>query len=436
MRPGRRYLTLAGGFLAAAAAALFGAAPASAQAQPELKICYMSHPIHTASVAIFEKWAKAHNVRLTKTPMSYAIFMPKVTQMLTSGTYDQCDLIWHNDDWGQVWEKYVAPVDDVKGLDTVLKQPLDAFWNSEGKLTAVPMAHTVGTFFYRKDLLAESDLPKTLDDLVKIGQKFQKEGKVKWGYVGGMKFNDSWFSLWWSMWNNGCDIFEPAYERDNKKLAANGWKPMLAAPCHQQIVEFWWDALKKHKISPEAMTSYGRNEANAIFMAGDALITVADSTFWGDFNDPKKSKVAGKVGMARFPIGPGRTKPISWTDIWAWAIPKSVTPERQKLAKEMLGAMLLDEQGQVEMWNKTGGPPPNTKLWPTLAKGDEVWRALNVAVFDNEHVHAAYYMATWPAVHKVYSDVVIKALSGSREDIPKVLSEGVKSVHDAAVGAN
>ena len=40
----------------------------------------------------------------------------------------------------------------------------------------------------------------------------------------------------------------------------------MAEPCQQEIVEFWWDALHEHNISPPGMTSYGRDEANAIFM--------------------------------------------------------------------------------------------------------------------------------------------------------------------------
>ena len=52
------------------------------------------------------------------------------------------------------------------------------------------------------------------------------------------------------------------------------------------------------------MPAYDRNEANAIFMAGDAAFTVADSLWWGTFNDPAKSKIAGKVAAARFPLGP------------------------------------------------------------------------------------------------------------------------------------
>ena len=119
--------------------------------------------------------------------------------------------------------------------------------------------------------------------------------------------NNTWFSLWWTMWNNQCDILKPIYARSVKEWAAENWTPIIDQPCHREIVEYWWDALHKAKISPAAMTTYGRNEANAIFEAGDAAFTVADSTFWGEFNDKNKSLVAGKVGMAKFPYGPRRT---------------------------------------------------------------------------------------------------------------------------------
>ena len=101
--------------------------------------------------------------------------------------------------------------------------------------------------------------------------------------------------------------------------------------------------------------------------------------------------------------------------------------ERKKLAKEMLSAMMSDEAGQIEMWKKTGGPPPNVKLWPKLASDDKDFASLKHAVFDQTPItHSAYYFAEWPAVHKAYSDMAIAALSGKREDIPKVLAEHVE----------
>jgi len=415
-----------------AALGLAAALPTAAEAQVELKVGYMKHPIQDASLDMMEKWAKANNVKFTRVPMAYNVFQEKVTATLTTQG-DQFDLIWHNDDWGQLWEKWLEPTDDVKGMETVDKWPLDAFWSAEKKMTVVPMVHTVGTFFYRSDLLKPNEVPKTWAELVSVSQKLQKEGKVKWGYVGGMAMNNTWFAQWWTMWTNNCDIFYPLLERDNAKLKAGGFKSALADPCHKEVVEFWWDALHKHKISPAAMTSYGRNEANAIFMSGEAAFTLVDSTHWGEFNDPARSKIVGKIGMAPFPMGPRAKAHTSWNEIWGWGIPKGSPAEKKKLTKQMLAGMLADEAGQIEQWKKTGGPPPNVKVWDKIAAQDPVFKQLKHAVFDQKPItHSAYYFAQWPAVHKAYSDATVKALSGKREDIGKVLEEGAPLVTRAA----
>src|SRR5712691_9758086 len=163
----------------------------SSAEERELKVGYMKNPIQDASLDIMEKWAKAHGVKLTRVPMAYSVFMEKVTTTLTSGA-DQFDIIWHNDDWGQLWKKWLETTDDVKGIENSDQWPLLAFWNDDKKLTTVPMAHTVGTFFYRKDLVKEEEVPKTFAELVTASQRLQKEGKVKWGYVGGMSMNNTW----------------------------------------------------------------------------------------------------------------------------------------------------------------------------------------------------------------------------------------------------
>jgi multiple sugar transport system substrate-binding protein len=152
----------------------------AALAQTELKVGYMKHPIHEASVAIMEKWAEDNDVTLVKIPMAYDVFQEKVTASLTSGG-DQFDVIWHNDDWGQLWKKWVEPTDDIPGMDKVAESPLDAFINDDGKVSVVPMAHTVGTFFYRTDLIGEDEVPTTFDELVETSKRLQEEGKVKWG---------------------------------------------------------------------------------------------------------------------------------------------------------------------------------------------------------------------------------------------------------------
>ena len=417
------------------AAAMAAGLPFAASAQQtEIKVGYMKHPIQDASLDMLETWAKANNVKLTRVPMAYSVFMEKVTATLTSGA-DQFDIIWHNDDWGQLWKKWVEPTDDIKGMENTDPWVLEAFINDDNKPTVVPMAHTVGTFFYRNDLLQPNEVPKTLDELVSVSQRLQKEGKVKWGFSGPMAMNNTWFTFWWTMWGNNCDIFKPVFERDHEKLKASGFEPAVTEPCHQEIVEFWWDAIHKHKISPPGTSAYTRNESNALFMAGDSAFTLIDSTHYGEFNDPKRAKIAGKVGMAPWPVGPRADKPTSWNEVWGLAIPIGVPAERKAVAKNMLAAMLADEEGQKAMWDKTGGPPPNIKLWPKLRESDPVFDMLSKAVFDNKPVaHSAYYFPEWPAVHKAYSDMVVAAMTGKREDIPKVLKEGAAKIQAAAKG--
>src|SRR5258707_7357246 len=127
---------------------------------------------------------------------------------------------------------------------------------------------------------------------------------------------------------NNCDILRPVFERDNDKLAAAKFEPAVTEPCHREIVEFWWDAINTHKISPPGMTAYGRNEANAIFMAGQAAFTLLDSTHFGEVNDPKPSQIVGQIRMAPVPVGPRAPKPTSWQEKLRVASPNSVPAAR------------------------------------------------------------------------------------------------------------
>jgi ABC-type glycerol-3-phosphate transport system substrate-binding protein len=420
--------------VACTAAVLLLVGTSGAQAPKEIRVGYQPNPIQDASLAMMDKWGARHGVKITKVPNSYGVYVEKMTASLTSNS-DQYDVIWHNDDWGQLWKKLLEPMDDIPGLKFADKWGMDPiiFNNDDGKTTVVPLGHTFGAFFYRTDLLKENEVPKTHAELVTVSKKLQEAKKVKFGYVGAMAMNHTWFSWFWTMWTNECDVLLPVYNRDNATLAKNGWKSGMTEPCMKEIAEYWWDAINTHKISPKGMPAYDRNEANAVFMAGDAAFTVADSVYWATFNDPGKSKISGKVGISYFPLGPRRKDHFSWNDIWAWAVPKSISAERKKLAKQMLSDMMADEEGQLELWKRTGAPPPNVQVWDRIAKDDEFMRQLKKFNMDvKRKAHSAYYFEKWPAVHKAFNDAATKALTGDRKDIPKALEEGALAVHNAA----
>lgn len=73
------------------------------------------------------------------------------------------------------------------------------------------------------------------------------------------------------------------------------------------------------------------------------------------------------------------------------------------------------------------------RAWEEIAKQDPVFEKLQEVVFDvSGKTHSAYYFPQWPAVHKAYSDGVITALTGSRDDIPRNLEAAAQLVHRAA----
>src|SRR5260370_24481100 len=140
-------------FGAWAATLALGAFATRAEAAETLNVCHGGHPIMEASIKILEKWAKKFDVNVTSTTIAYAIFVPKITQILTTNT-PQCDIIWHNDDWGQLCKQYLVTTDDDPAVADFPKPPLDALWNDAHNLTVVPILPPVGTSFYRTALVA------------------------------------------------------------------------------------------------------------------------------------------------------------------------------------------------------------------------------------------------------------------------------------------
>src|SRR6478672_9089302 len=86
--------------------------------QKELRVGYQPNPLQNASLDMMERWGAKHDVKIVKIPNSYGVYVEKMTASLTSGS-TQFDVIWHNDDWGQLWAHLLEPMDDVAGLKYV-----------------------------------------------------------------------------------------------------------------------------------------------------------------------------------------------------------------------------------------------------------------------------------------------------------------------------
>ncbi len=176
--------------MAAGAWLLVLAGPAAAAGK--LSIAYMPHPIHEQQLKWMKKWGEMKGVEIKPTPISYEVYVEKLTASFLAKSQEY-DIIWHNDDWGQLWGAFMEPVEDMKVLTADGSEAPRGQGHAveaarrQARRDGCPVQRDHGVFFYRKDLINEAEYPKTWADLVRLSQKLQKEGKVKWGFVGGLE---------------------------------------------------------------------------------------------------------------------------------------------------------------------------------------------------------------------------------------------------------
>ena len=409
------------------------APPTSKPPEPlELRWISQRHPALDLAFERLQVWAQQKgNVRVVPAPITYEVYLDKLSAELLLSR-PNAEIIWHNDDWGQLWGPYLEPLDDLKVIrDKTDSRMYDPFWIWEGNVTGLPWVETIQTFFIRKDLIPESEvLDWTFRDMVQRLTRLQADGKVKWGYVGGMKYPHTWFSWLWSIWANGSDLYLPRYERDNRLLQQSGWRPGCTEQGWTEVLEFWWNALFTTKICPPGMVGYTRTDADAVFMGGEAAMTSNDSPLLADYTNPQKSKIADRVGLAGFPVGPSGDRRTGHRAPWGFAVPRATAPDKKAIAKEALGFLLADEESQTQLWDKTGSVPPNLDVQKKLRKTDDLFDRLMTVTNDApKPVLPAYYFAQWPQANATLSELLGKYMAGERSAALTVLDELSRALH-------
>jgi ABC-type glycerol-3-phosphate transport system substrate-binding protein len=399
--------------------AALGARPAAAQAR-RLTLAYMPHPIHLNQLEWMRNAAKQAGVELETPAIAYVDYVQSMTAQFM-GPRNRYQIIWNNDDWGQLFGPFLEPVDD--GVKQTWAEDRAWMMRVRGKQTAVPFVLTAGVMFYRQDLVAENEVPKTFDELVEAAKKAQAKG-AKWGIMGGSGFPHLWFTLLWSLWSNNADLFLPFGSRSWDQLEKGNWTPGVAEKEFVQTVEWWWDAVHTHKIAPPAIASGAtRTDTDAMFMQGDVAFAFQDSTLLHTYRNAEKSKVADKVGFAGFPVGPNNKKGrMAWADNWSWSIPKNNPTDAKKRAKELLNGLSANKEAQREVWTKVGGIPVHLEVQKALIGSDPEYKRLHEAtVGAPQMIHSAYYWPLWPEIHSLTSKAFTQALTGPKEKVPDVL---------------
>jgi multiple sugar transport system substrate-binding protein len=178
----------------------------------------------------------------------------------------------------------------------------------KGPLYAIPMNEEGYSLAYRKDVLDKAGVkvPQTVDELIAAATKlngYDMDGKKLSGIVvRGQEF--------WPTLITGYGSVLAAY--GGKDLNPDG----SSAADSPQAIEATRKWVQLLKAGPSDIASYGWEQAQADFAAGNAAFLLDADHMAETFENPKKSQVVGKVGYALAPSGPaGRG-----SGIWLWSL--------------------------------------------------------------------------------------------------------------------
>ncbi|MGD0263865.1 MAG: sugar ABC transporter substrate-binding protein [Candidatus Methylomirabilota bacterium] len=170
--------------------------------------------------------------------------------------------------------------------------PKRSVTQSDGSVSALPALVEPFIFIYRKDLYAEKGLraPKTMAELEEQAQKLHNPPSM-YGFVArGLKNANAtpWAYVLFSM--------------GGEYLTKDGKSAINTPPW---VKSMDWYAGMLRRFAPPGVVNFNWYECSSAFSQGQVATYLDGASFASPFEDKEKSKVAGRVGYAILPAGPG-----------------------------------------------------------------------------------------------------------------------------------
>ncbi len=220
----------------------------------------------------------------------YSKILNSLRSQSTTPDVVQMDVTWPAQFAASNW---IAPIDQYANA-SYLKQ----FWpgaatigNINGKLYGVQRYMDIGMLYYRTDLVAKygGTVPQTREQLATMAEKIvagESANGIKYGYlIPGKKIEaivDQWLEY---VWGAGGTIGEPGNFQ-------------LTGQTQVDALQYMHDLVYTSKLAPNGTNTYAPNDILNLFNNGLAPFMRNWTFAYALANDPKKSKVAGKVGVA------------------------------------------------------------------------------------------------------------------------------------------
>ena len=169
-------------------------------------------------------------------------------------------------------------------------------------LVGVPLYPEVQMLYYPKEKFQEKKLkvPETFEEFASAAEKLYDKNTKYAGYVSRGDGIQAVYTLAPFVFGMG-----------GRWLDENG-RPDLTSDAFVKALELYSGTL--HKYGPPGIAGMTWAQSQVVFGQGNAGMNTDSSNFISTFEDPKKSKLVGKVGYAPVPRGPAglRSSLIAW----------------------------------------------------------------------------------------------------------------------------
>ena len=267
----------------------------------------------------------------------------KVTQDIATkaGQYDVATIgayevpIWSKNGWLTDLDQFASKNKQFDKGD-LIKPIVQSLSGTDGKLYAMPFYGESSFLMYRKDVLAKKGI--TMPEKPTWDQVAQIAAKVD-GAQPGMKGIclrglPGWGEMFAPLTTVVNTFGGTWFDKD--------WKAEVNSQPFSDAVNFYVNLIKAHGEAGAAQAGFteclNAMSQNKVAMWYDATSAA------GSLEDPKVSKVAGKVGYAFAPVK--ETDSSGWLWAWAWAMPKT-TKKADSAAKFMAWASSSDYEKLV-----------------------------------------------------------------------------------------
>jgi len=356
-------------------------------------------------------------------PHSSTAFHDLLTQKLKNRSREVdvflMDVVWPPEfasaGWAMPLDAYFPPRERAAFFPATMRANTFA-----GKVYGAPFNIDTGMLFYRRDLLAARGWrpPETWPQLVEQARAVMADetgaGRYFQGYAGQFKQYEGLV----------CDMLEFILSAGGRIMDPETGRCLLGEPQALEAVAFVRDQLMG-RVAPRGSLMYQEPESLALFVQGRALFLRSWPYAWQVSNDPKKSKVAGKVGMAPLPHFPGGQGQAA---LGGWQMGISAYSRHPEAAWAFI--KYVTSRPVQKLFAIKGGRAPTRR---DLYEDPEVLAAQpHLAEMGRSFAQAAARPRTplYPAVSRLLQVYFSRALSHPQADLPSLARSACRQIDE------